>query len=136
MASRGPGASNRRAGLTWQRACATWLRTHGYPDATSSTRGTDVVAGPVAVECTITSWEQIWGKLRQASMQSDRDFPAVWRKRNREPGMVGAVDPGCGAVIMEAAYFWGLVGRLEAAEQRATEAERDLERWMSRERAS
>ena len=131
--------ARRVGGLHWQRSCAVWLKEHGWPLAASSNRGADMVAGPVAVEATITRWDQTWVKLGQAAFQAvaaEVPYGAVWRRRNREPGQRGATDPGLGAVVMQADRFWALVAAYEDAEARAAQAEADLQRWMSRERVS
>lgn len=90
-----------------------------------------MIAGPVAVDSTVISWDKIWAKLDQAgrlAASAGLAYSCVWKKRN------GATDPGRGVVMVQADQFFALVRALEAAEAGRVAAERDLDRWIGRER--
>ena len=122
------GRSNRRAGKTWQLACAAWLRDHGYPNASYEIRegASDILGtGDIAVECTLTTWDKVWIKLDQSARDAVRrglDFYVVWKKRN------GAPDPGLGLICMPARQFWALMADLDAYRRADLNAETMFER--------
>ena len=129
------GRRNQSAGKRWQQDCAAWLRANGWPSAGYEirNRSSDLIGTwDLAVECTITGWDKIWIKLRQAELDAEarslEDF-CVWKKRNRYS------DPADGAVIMPAYRLFPLVQRLEKLEAADLRADDEFTRgWVAHEK--
>ena len=123
MPTRSPqqiGHANRRAGKTWQLACAACLRASHYPNAAYEVRNgsSDIIGtGDFAVEATITTWDKIWIKLDQAGRDAkNRGLTeyGVWKKR------AGKTDPNEGAMIVPAGIFWAMRADLDAYQRAET----------------
>jgi hypothetical protein len=108
------GTRNRRAGRGWELDCAKWMRANGWANVEREFnfgRGDLVGTGDFHAECTITSWAEIWEKLRQAERDACSRGLAewgVWRKQRN------AGDPGRGVMVVPADQFWRMRAELEA----------------------
>jgi hypothetical protein len=88
-----------------------WLRANGAPHAGRVMRGHDsdfTGIGPLAVEMTISPWDEIGRKARQAASDArGRNLTrwVVWKRRRAEPGET-AHGPGQWWAITEFAQWW------------------------------
>jgi hypothetical protein len=103
-----------------------WLRDNGAPHAGRVMRGHDSdftgLGIPAGVEMTISPWDEIGGKARQAAGDAagrGESRWVVWKRRRAEPGE-RAYGPGQWWAVTEFAQWWQ--DQLELKELRATVA--------------
>lgn len=121
------GRSSYRRGNDAMKAGEDWLRAHGAPRAGRVKRGHDsdfTGLGDIAgsVEMTISPWDEIGRKARQAAADAATKGQArwvVWKRRRAEPGEA-AHGPGAWWAVTEFAQWWA--DQQELSELRATVA--------------
>lgn len=119
------GRSAYRRGSEAMRAGENWLRANGAPHAGRVMRGHDsdfTGIGPLAVEMTISPWDEINRKARQAAADADKRGVSrwvVWKRRRSEPGE-RAYHPGEWWAVTTFEQWWA--DQQELGELRATVA--------------
>ena len=132
------------SGNQWMMAGEKWLAANVWPHVgrqRQNEMGDFTGTWDLNVEATITTWKNIWIKLRQSERDAKNrglELACVWKKHNRGEGDASQVreytDPGEGAVVMYARQFFPLMARLEKLEAAEIEGADQFARgWMAHE---